>query len=156
MTSFRIWLCCGAATLVGAAPAAAQEILPKAPPPFTGKIDTSREKATPAWPASVKAPANAPNIVLVLLDDVGFGASSAMGGVIETPELEKLAGEGLRYNNFHVNAMCSPTRGALLSGRNNHQVGFGPITESAAGYPGFNSVWPKSAASIAEVLKDNG
>jgi arylsulfatase A-like enzyme len=156
MTSFRIWLCCGAAVLLGAGPIAAQEILPKAPPPFTGKIDPSRDKATPAWPAEVKAPANAPNIVLVLLDDVGFGASSAMGGVIETPELEKLAGEGLRYNNFHVNAMCSPTRGALLSGRNNHQVGFGPITESAAGYPGFNSVWPKSAASIAEVLKDNG
>jgi arylsulfatase len=156
MTSFRILLSCGVPMLLATAPAASQEILPKAAPPFTGKIDPSRAKASPAWPAEVKAPANAPNIVLVLLDDVGFGASSAMGGVIETPELEKLASQGLRYNNFHVNAMCSPTRGALLSGRNNHEIGFGPITESAAGYPGFNSVWPKSAASIAEVLKDNG
>lgn len=74
----------------------------------------------------------------------------------ETPNLEKLAANGLRYNSFHVNAMCSPTRGALLSGRNNHQMGFGPITESASGYPGYNSVWPKSSASIAEVLKQNG
>jgi arylsulfatase len=95
-------------------------------------------------------------VVLILLDDVGYGASSTNGGVIETPALDALAKDGLRYENFHVNAMCSPTRGALLSGRNNHQVGFDPITESAAGYPGFNSVWPKSAASIAEVLKDNG
>ncbi len=156
MTRIRTWLWSGAAALLASGPALAQETLPKAPPPFTGKIDPSRDKSTPAWPAEVKAPANAPNIVLVLLDDVGFGASSAMGGVIETPVLDQLASGGLRYNNFHVNAMCSPTRAALLSGRNNHQVGFGPITESAAGYPGFNSVWPRSAASIAEVLKDNG
>ena len=156
MKGFRIWLCYGAASLCAAGPVLAQEILPKAPPPFTGKIDPSRNKAEPGWPPEVQAPAGAPNVVLVLLDDVGFGASSAMGGVIETPALDKLASEGLRYDNFHVNAMCSPTRGALLSGRNNHQVGFGPITEAAAGYPGFNSVWPKSAASIAEVLKDNG
>jgi arylsulfatase len=149
---FLVLLCCTAAS----GPVLAQASLPKPPPPFTGKIDPSRYKATPAWPSEVKAPANAPNIVLVLLDDVGFGASTAMGGVIDTPALDQLASGGLRYNNFHVNAMCSPTRGALLSGRNNHQIGFGPIAESAAGYPGFNSVWPKSAASIAEVLKDNG
>jgi arylsulfatase len=137
-------------------PILAQESLPKPPPAFNGKIDASRYHATPAWPGEVQAPAHSPNIVLVLLDDVGFGASSANGGAIETPALDELARSGLRYNNFHVNAMCSPTRAALLSGRNNHQVGFGPITESAAGYPGYNSVWPKSAASIAGVLKDNG
>jgi arylsulfatase len=137
-------------------PAVAQTVLPKPPPPFSGKIDPLRTKAVPAWPAEVGAPPHAPNVVLVLLDDVGFGASTATGGAVDTPVLHDLARQGLVYNNFHVNAMCSPTRGALLSGRNNHQLGFGPITESAAGYPGFNSVWPKSAASIAEVLKDNG
>ena len=94
--------------------------------------------------------------MLVLLDDVGFGASSAMGGPVETPELGKLAAAGLRYNQFHVNAMCSPTRAALLSGRNSHQVGFGAITESTSGYPGYNSIWSKSNASVAEVLKQNG
>jgi arylsulfatase len=146
----------GGCALLAVQAAYAEETLPKQPPPFTGKIDPSRHKAVPAWPGEVKAPAGAPNVVLILLDDVGYGASSANGGVIETPALDALAKDGLRYENFHVNAMCSPTRGALLSGRNNHQVGFGPITEAAAGYPGFNSVWPKSAASIAEVLKDNG
>ncbi len=144
-----------AAALV-ASPAIAQEVLPKPPPPFTGTVDSSRQKSRPAWPGEVRAPDGAPNVVLVLLDDVGFGASSAMGGAVPTPTLEKLARGGLRYNNFHVNAMCSPTRAALLTGRNNHEVGFGPITEYAAGYPGYNSIWPRSAASIAEVLKDNG
>jgi arylsulfatase A-like enzyme len=70
--------------------------------------------------------------------------------------LEKLAANGLRYNQFHVNAMCSPTRGALLSGRNSHELGFGPISEFASGYPGYNSIWSKSNASVAEVLKQNG
>ena len=134
----------------------AAEVLPKVSQPFKGKVDVSRDKSTPDWPQALKAPNGAPNIVLILLDDVGFGATSAVGGAVETPALEALASTGLRYNNFHVNAMCSPTRGALLSGRNNHQVGFGPITESASGYPGYNSIWPKSSASIAEVLKQNG
>jgi len=155
MTINASLLACATALCLSAS-ALAQTVLPKPPPPFTGTADPSRYHAKPAWPGEVQAPSGAPNIVLVLLDDVGFGASSANGGVIETPALDALAKDGLRYNNFHVNAMCSPTRGALLSGRNNHQVGFGPITEGAAGYPGYNSVWPKSAASIAEVLKDNG
>jgi arylsulfatase len=131
-------------------------VLPKPPAPFRGKIDVSRDKSTPDWPETVKAPAGAPNIVLVLLDDVGFGATSAFGGPVETPDLEKLASNGLRYNRFFVNAMCSPTRGALLSGRNSHQLGFGPITNDASGYPGYNSIWGKNNASIAEVLKQNG
>jgi arylsulfatase A-like enzyme len=134
----------------------AAETLPKAPPPFKGTVDVSRDKSTPDWPKPVKATEGAPNVVLILLDDVGFGASSALGGAVETPALERLASNGLRYNSFHVNAMCSPTRGALLSGRNSHEVGIGAITESASGYPGYNSVWPKSSASIAEVLKLNG
>jgi len=146
-----------AGTILGSTGAAfAAEVLPKSPAPFKGVVTESRDTSKPDWPAPVKAAADAPNVVLVLLDDVGFGATSALGGPIRTPDLDRLASEGLRYNNFHVNALCSPTRAALLSGRNDHQVGFGTVTELASGYPGYNSVWPKSAASVAEVLKQNG
>jgi arylsulfatase A-like enzyme len=130
--------------------------LPQADPAFNGKIDATRDSSKPDWPQSPKAHAGAPNVVLILLDDAGYGATSTFGGPIDTPELQKLADAGLRYTRFHVNAMCSPTRAALLSGRNSHQVGFGNITELAAGYPGYNSLWPKETASVAEVLKDNG
>ena len=102
---------------------------------------------------NVAALKGAPNVILILLDDVGFGATATFGGPVATPFLSRLAASGLRYNRFHINAMCPPTRGALLCGRNNHVVGFGVITESAAGYPGYNSVWPTSAASVAEVLR---
>ena len=108
------------------------------------------------WPPSLKAPAGAPNVVLVLLDDVGYGYSSVFGGPVPTPNIDKVASQGLRYNNFHVNAMCSPTRAALLSGRNSHEIGFGRITESANNAPGYTSIWPKTAVSLAEVLKRNG
>jgi arylsulfatase A-like enzyme len=121
-----------------------------------GRIDPSRDKSSPDWPKRPSATKGAPNVVLILLDDVGFGASSTFGGPVATPALSQLAATGLRYNRFHVNAMCSPTRGALLSGRNSHEVGFGVITESAAGYPGYNSVWPRSSASIAQVPQLNG
>jgi arylsulfatase len=110
----------------------------------------------PAWPPVKKAPPGAPNIVLVLLDDTGYGFSSTFGGPVPTPNFDKLASQGLRYNNFHVNAMCSPTRAALLSGRNSHQVAFGRIAESANAAPGYTSLWPKEAVSLAEVLKRNG
>jgi arylsulfatase len=109
-----------------------------------------------SWPEPPKAPAGAPNVILILIDDVGFGATSAFGGPISTPNFERLANAGLRYNSFHMNALCSPTRAALLTGRNNHQVGFGSIAEWSAPYPGYNTVLPKSAATIAEVLKENG
>ena len=115
-----------------------------------------REVPQPSWPEPPKAPAGAPNVVLILIDDVGFGATSAFGGPINTPNFERLANAGLRYNSFHMNALCSPTRAALLTGRNNHQVGFGSIAEWSAPYPGYNTVLPKSAATIAEVLKENG
>jgi arylsulfatase len=104
----------------------------------------------------VQAPKDAPNIVLILLDDVGFGASSITGGPVHAPALEKLAKQGLLYDNFHVNALCSPTRASLLSGRNDHKIGFGIVTDAASGFPGYNAEWPRSAATIAEVLKDNG
>ena len=138
---------------VAAAPA---QTPPQPDPAFQGKIDISRDKSTPDWPKPVTAPKGAPNVVLILLDDVGFGATSTYGGAAATPALDRLAAGGLRYNRFHVNSMCSPTRGSLLSGRNSHQMGFGVITESAAGYPGYNSLWPKSSAGIAEILKLNG
>ena len=130
--------------------------LPKPDPAFNGKIGAAREDSRPDWPQRPRAHAGAPNIVLILLDDVGFGATSVFGGPVDVPALQKLADGGLRYNRFHVNALCSPTRAALLSGRNSHQIGFGNIAERAAGYPGYNSVWPKESASVAEVLKENG
>lgn len=134
----------------------AAETLPKPPTPFAGKIDISRDKAVPSWPERVKAPKGAPNIVLVLLDDTGFSAASTFGGAVDTPELDRLAANGLRYNSFHVNALCSPTRASLLTGRNNHQVGFGSVSDLASGFPGYNSVWGKDIVSVAEVLRRNG
>ena len=110
----------------------------------------------PQWPKGPQASKGAPNVVLILIDDVGFSATSTFGGVIATPTLDQLAKHGLRYNAFHVNSLCSPTRAALLSGRNNHEVGFGTVAEAAAGYPGYNAQWSKNAASVAEVLKANG
>jgi arylsulfatase A-like enzyme len=134
----------------------AEEVLPKPPPPFQGKIEASSDKSVPDWPAVPKAPRGAPSIVLILLDDVGFGAASTFGGPTATPELDKLAVNGLRYNRFHVTGICSPTRAALLSGRNHHQVGFGTVAEIASGYPGYNMTWKRETASVAEVLKQNG
>jgi arylsulfatase len=131
-------------------------LIAAAEPATTSAPKVTRDNTSPVWPQRPSPPKTAPNIILILLDDVGFGATSTFGGPVPTPALDQLAAGGLRYNRFHVNAMCSPTRGALLSGRNSHEVGFGVITESAAGYPGYNSMWPRGAASIAEVLKLNG
>lgn len=125
-------------------------------PPFNGKIAVTVKESTPAWPQPVRAPEGAPNIVLILLDDVGFGAPSVFGGPAQTPALEQLAARGLRYNRFHVTALCSPTRAALLSGRNEHKVGFGTISELASGFPGYTAIWRKDAISIADVLRRNG
>lgn len=124
--------------------------------PSHGLTTPVRDVPVAGWPEGPKAPAGAPNVVVILIDDVGFGATSALGGPINTPNFERLANAGLRYNSFHVNALCSPTRAALLTGRNNHQVGFGSIAEWSAPYPGYNTIIPKSAATIAEVLKENG
>jgi arylsulfatase A-like enzyme len=113
-------------------------------------------ESLPAWPEVVKAPTGAPNVVLILVDDVGFSTTSTFGGPVPTPNFDKLAAHGLRYNTFHVNSICSASRAALLSGRNDHQVGFGTIAEHAQGYPGYNSIWPDDSASIAKVLQENG
>ena len=104
----------------------------------------------------LRPPDNAPNVLIVLIDDVGFGASSAFGGPIATPHAERLASKGLKYNRFHTTALCSPTRAALLSGRNHHTVGMGGITEIATSAPGYNSIRPNTCAPLAETLKLNG
>lgn len=118
---------------------------------------TMDPKQYPKLPMSlVQAPAAAPNVVVVLLDDVGFGAASTFGGPIETPALQKLADAGLRYNRFHTAAICSPTRAALLTGRNPHAVGVGAVLNTPSAYPGYSGVMPKSAATIAEILRQNG
>jgi len=134
----------------------AADVLPKPDPAFKGTIDPSRDKSSPDWPQRPAVKKGAPNVVLILLDDVGFGAISTFGGPVATPGLDELAKSGLRYNRFHVNSLCSPTRAALLSGRNDHEIGFGTVVELASGFPGYNSIWPRSAASIAEILKLNG
>src|SRR4051812_25939283 len=104
----------------------------------------------------LRPPANAPNVLIVLLDDVGFGASSAFGGPVDTPTAERLATSGLRYSRFHTCAMCAPTRAALLTGRNHHSVGFGSITETATAGPGYNTTRPNTKATLQETLRLNG
>jgi arylsulfatase len=123
---------------------------------FKGVVGRTYKDSKPYYPPPVKPPAGAPNVLLILLDDVGFGQASTFGGPIETPNLDKLAKKGLRYNQFHTCALCSPTRAALLTGRNHHSVGTGVIVEFATGFDGYNSVMPKSAATVAEILKQNG
>lgn len=117
---------------------------------------TPEESSAPDWPSVPQAPAGAPNILLVLTDDVGYGATSTFGGPVPTPTFDRIAERGLRYSAFHTTAMCSPTRAALLTGRNHHAVGTGRITESAMAYDGYTSIIPDSAATIAEVLCRSG
>ena len=129
------------------------------PPPdqkFCGKIEQNALQSTPCWPARIVPPEKAPNIMLIITDDVGFGAPSTFGGVIPTPTLDRVAKMGLRYTNFHTTSLCSPTRAALVTGRNHHAAGFGVISEQATGYPGYDSVIPEDAATIGRILLDNG
>src|SRR6478752_10857423 len=117
--------------------------LPPPPPPFQGEINLNALQSKPAWPARVVPPKDAPNILLIMTDDVGFGAPSTFGGVIPTPSLDRIANDGLRYTNFNSTALCSPTRAALITGRNHHSVGFGVISEQATGFPGYDSFIPR-------------
>ena len=148
----------GAMLLAGALAkgAAAQDVVPVPPAPFKGQIGLSAKDSKPDFPQPVQAPKAAPNIVLVLLDDVGFGAASTFGGPIQTPTLERLAKSGLRYTQFHTTALCSPTRAALLTGRNHHSVHTGVIMEQATGFPGYDSVMRPDTATVAEVLRQRG
>lgn len=130
--------------------------LPPEPAPFRGIVNDTYAESTPDWPPPLRPPAGAPNIIVIMVDDLGFGQLSCFGGPIEAPNLSALADKGLRYTNFHTTALCSPSRAALLTGRNHHSVGFATIAEMASGFPGANAFLPKSAASIAEVLKQTG
>src|SRR5690349_16619206 len=131
-------------------------VLPRPEPPFQGKIGRTVKDSTPDFPKEVQAPKGAPNVLLILTDDVGFGASSTFGGPIPTPTFDRLAAHGLRYNDFHTTAMCSPTRAALLTGRNHHSVSSGVIADLSSDEPGYTSVIPDDAATIGEVLRENG
>jgi arylsulfatase len=130
--------------------------VPPPPQPFLGRIELNAMQSTPAWPARVTPPKGAPNVLLILLDDAGYGSNSTFGGVIPTPTLDKIAAAGLRYTNFHSTSLCSPTRAALITGRNHHSVGFGVISELATGFPGYNSVMGPENATIAKIMGENG
>ena len=136
--------------------ASAQEVLPAPPPPFKGQIGLSVKDSKSDFPLPVKAPKGAPNVVIILLDDVGYGASSTFGGPCDTPTLDKLAKNGLRYTQFHTTSISSPTRASLLTGRNHHTVHTGNIMELATGFPGYDSVMGRDTATIAEILKQKG
>jgi len=158
MTRWRSLVASSALALLIAAgsPADAQEPLPRPEPPFRGKIGRTVKESKPDFPKEVPAPKGAPNILLIMTDDVGFGASSPFGGPIATPTLQRLADTGLRYNQFHTTALCSPTRAALITGRNHHSNATGVIMEMGTGYPGYHSLMSKSSGTIAEALKQNG
>src|SRR5215468_92606 len=130
--------------------------LPPPPQPFRGKIERNAAQSTPYWPMRVVPPQDAPNILLIMTDDTGFGVTSTFGGVVPTPTLDRVAANGLRYTNFNSTALCSPTRAALITGRNHHSMGFGVISEISTGYPGYNSVMTRDKATIGRILKDHG
>jgi arylsulfatase len=131
-------------------------ILPTPAPPFEGLIGRKASESKPDFPRAVTAPKGAPNVLVIMTDDTGFGASSTFGGPIPTPNLDRIYQQGLCYNQFHTTALCSPTRSALLTGRNHHSVGFGNISEFATGYPGYDSIIPKNAGTIGNILEGNG
>ncbi len=132
--------------------------LPIRRPSFSGTAQKTLHGSQPDWNliAHPVPPTGAPNILLVLIDDAGFGNPSTFGGPIQTPNLSRIAGSGLRYNRFHVTALCSPTRASLLTGRNNHAVGFGSIGELSGGFPGYSATLPRDCAPLPRILRDNG
>jgi arylsulfatase A-like enzyme len=135
---------------------AATAVLPKPVAPFAGTIGPTYRESTPDFPRPVAAPARAPNVLLILTDDTGFGHASTFGGAAATPTLDRLAANGLSYNRIHTTALCSPTRAALLTGRNHHTAGTGVIIEMGTGYPGYTGIVPKTTVGLPEVLRLNG
>src|ERR1700751_2825286 len=174
MRSIRLGLLATAAiAAVSGLPAAAQQItgtpgspgatttidgkyLPPPPPKFGGEINLQASQSKPYWPARVVPPKGAPNVLLIMTDDQGYGVSGTFGGVIPTPAMDRIANAGLRYTQFHSTALCSPTRAALITGRNHHSSGYGVVSEQATGFPGYNSIIPKDKGTIAAILKNNG
>lgn len=163
----------GISFLFGISPASAQQItgtpgspnatttidgkqLPPPRPKFGGVINETAPDSKPWWPPRVVPPKDAPNVLLIMTDDSGYGVPSTFGGVIPTPSLDRIAKSGLRYTQFHSTALCSPTRAALITGRNHHSVGFGQIGEMATGYPGYDSIIGPENATIGRILSDNG
>jgi arylsulfatase len=155
------------------APAAAQQItgvpgspsatttidgknLPPPPSKFGGVIKDNAKDSKPYWPPTVVPPKGAPNVLLIMTDDQGYGVSGTFGGVIPTPAMDRIAKAGLRYTQFHSTAMCSPTRAALLTGRNHHSVGFGIISDLSTGYPGYDSIIGPESSTVGTILKQNG
>jgi len=130
--------------------------LPPPDPQFGGVINEKATGSKPWWPPTVVPPKNAPNVLLIMTDDCGFGAPSTFGGVVPTPALDRIAKAGLRHTQFHSTALCSPTRAALITGRNHHVAGFGVVGEAATGFPGYDSVIERDCGTIGEILKENG
>ena len=131
-------------------------VLPRPEPKFKGRIGTTYKDSQPDKIPIIKAPEGAPNVLLILIDDCGFGQWGTFGGQIPTPNLDRLARSGLRYTRFHTTALCSPTRAAILTGRNHHSAGTGVITEIGTGYPGYSGQIPESCTMVSEVLRQNG
>ena len=130
--------------------------LPAPAMPFGGVIKDDALQSKPWWDPRIVPPKNAPNVLLIITDDAGFGVPSTFGGVIPTPTMDRIANAGLRYNRMFSTALCSPTRAALITGRNHHSAGFGVISEQSTGYPGYNSIIGQDKATIGRILKDNG
>ena len=130
--------------------------LPPPDPKFGGVIKDDALQSKPWWAPRIVPPKGAPNVLLIITDDAGFGVPSTFGGVIPTPTMDRIANEGLRYNRMFSTALCSPTRAALITGRNHHSAGFGVISEQSTGFPGYNSIIAKDKATIGRILLDNG
>jgi arylsulfatase len=130
--------------------------LPRPDPAFGGKVGETIKDSTPSYPQPVRAPKGAPNVLLILLDDVGFGMCGTFGGPVPTPHMDRVARGGLSFTRFHTTALCSPTRAALLTGRNHHSSGTGVIIEMGTGYPGYTGIIPRATATVAETLRGNG
>ncbi|MFO0782120.1 MAG: sulfatase-like hydrolase/transferase [Phycisphaerales bacterium] len=130
--------------------------LPLPKPKFDGQIMPNLIDSTPSWPATIAPPEGAPNVLLILIDDAGFGSNAVFGGIVPTPALDKIAKRGIRYTQMHNTALCSPTRAALLTGRNHHAVSYGDVAEGAVGYPGYDTVTGPDCAHLAMTLKQNG
>jgi arylsulfatase A-like enzyme len=130
--------------------------LPPPVPQFGGEIKQTAADSKPWWPPRILPPEGAPNVLLIMLDDAGYGSESTFGGTIPTPALDRIAKAGLRYTHFHSSALCSPTRAALITGRNHHSAHFGMVAEAATGYPGYDSIIGKDTATIAEIMRQNG
>ncbi|MBB4372467.1 arylsulfatase [Bradyrhizobium sp. cir1] len=130
--------------------------LPSPPPKFGGVIKEKASESSSWWAPRIVPPKGAPNVLLIMTDDQGFGAPSTFGGVIPTPSMDRIAKAGLRYTNFHSTSLCSPTRAALITGRNHHSVGYGVVGEIATGFPGYDSIIPIEKGTIGTILKANG